>query len=127
MEKSMVSVLVVANTGGGSPLPYGAALCEAKVPGNISIMMVKKNILGTLILTPSLNTSTANLTPHLPIIHTAACKIHPSLMPPRLNEKWYKLAIHGIPMDYYPDSDTTYDRTDSAAAESTYSQTTRQR
>jgi hypothetical protein len=30
--------------------------------------------------------------------------VNPSLLPPYLNEKWYKLAVHSIPTDYYPDT-----------------------
>jgi hypothetical protein len=72
------------------------------VEGNI--MTVRKNMAGSLMLTPSPNTSITDLTPHLSVIHAAACTVHPNLLPPRLNEKWYKLAVHGIPTDYYEDT-----------------------
>ncbi|KAI5798066.1 hypothetical protein FPQ18DRAFT_385451 [Pyronema domesticum] len=80
------------------------ALCKANAPESVSISTVKKNINGNLILTPSPQTTPTDITPHLPLILEAACKVHPALLPPRINEKWYKLAVHGVPIDFFPDS-----------------------
>jgi hypothetical protein len=80
------------------------ALRKANAPENISILTVRKNISGNLLLTPSPNTPIPKLLAHLPLINEAARTVHPSLITPRLNEKWHKLAVHGIPTDIYPDT-----------------------
>ncbi|KAI5783713.1 hypothetical protein FPQ18DRAFT_418770 [Pyronema domesticum] len=80
------------------------ALRKTNAPESVSISMVKKNINGNLILTPSPQTTPADITPHLPLILEAARNVHPALLPPRINEKWYKLAVHGVPIDFFPDA-----------------------
>jgi hypothetical protein len=81
------------------------ALQQANVPTNVAIVSVRKNMSGNLMLTPAPNTSTHELLQHIDLIHEAICSVHTSLMPPRLNEKWFKLAVHGIPTDLYPDTE----------------------
>jgi hypothetical protein len=80
-------------------IAVNAALRIAKAPNHVTITTIGKNISGNLILTAAMNTSTQDLSHHLGAIKQAAQTIHRSLQPPRLNEKWYKLAMHGIPTD----------------------------
>ncbi|CCX11213.1 Protein of unknown function [Pyronema omphalodes CBS 100304] len=77
-------------------------LREAKAPATLSITTVRKNIAGNLLLTPATHTLAADITAHLPTIKDAAMKVHPTLQPPRLNEKWHRLAVHGIPLELHP-------------------------
>jgi hypothetical protein len=69
----------------------------------LTITTVCKNMMGNLLLTPSTQTLTTDITAYLLAITEATLKVHPSLLLPHLNEKWHKLAVHGIPMDYFPD------------------------
>jgi hypothetical protein len=55
-----------------------------------------------LILVP--NTSAPKLLQYIDLIHEAICAVYTSLIPPYLNEKWFKLAMHSIPTDLYPDT-----------------------
>jgi hypothetical protein len=68
-------------------------------------MTVHKNMMANLLLTPSAQTLATDITIYLPAITEAALKVYPSLLPPRLNEKWHKLAVHRIPTDYFPDTE----------------------
>jgi hypothetical protein len=86
-------------------MAINAALRNAKAPTNVAIVTVRKIMSGNLMLKPSPHTSAQELLPHLDLIHEAARTVNPSLLPPRLNEKWYKLAVHGIPTDHYPDTE----------------------
>jgi hypothetical protein len=86
-------------------MAVNAALCKAKALTNVAIVTVQKNMSSNLMLKPSLHTSAQELLPHLDLIHEAARMVNPSLLPPCLNEKWYKLAVHGIPTDHYPDTE----------------------
>jgi hypothetical protein len=86
-------------------MAVNAALCSAKVPSHIAVATIRKNISGNLILTMSARTSASELTQHLDTINQAAQSVHMSLEPPRLNEKWYKLVVHGIPTDRYADTE----------------------
>jgi hypothetical protein len=86
-------------------MAVNAAHRNAKAPTNVAIVTVRNNMSSNLILKPSPHTSTQELLPHLDLIHEAAHMVNPSLLPPLLNEKWYKLAVHGIPTDYYPDTE----------------------
>jgi hypothetical protein len=81
-----------------------AALPKAKALTNVAIVTIRKNMSYNIMLKPSPHTSAQELLPHLDLIHEAACMVNPSLLPPGLNEKWYKLAVHGIPTDHYPDT-----------------------
>jgi hypothetical protein len=85
-------------------MAVNVALCRANAPTNVASATVRKNISGNLMLTPSPYTSAQELLPHLDLIHEATHAVNPALLPPCLNEKWYKLAIHGIPTDHYPDT-----------------------
>jgi hypothetical protein len=85
-------------------MAINSAFCKAKAPTNVAIVNVRKNISVNLMLKPSPHTSAQELLPHLDLIHEAAHTVNPSLLPPRLNEKWYKLAVHSIPTDHYPDT-----------------------
>jgi hypothetical protein len=69
----------------------------------LTITTVRKNMTGNLLLTPSAQTLATDITVYLPAITEAALKVYPSLLPPCLNEQWHKLAVHGIPTDYFPD------------------------
>jgi hypothetical protein len=86
-------------------MAVNTALRKAKAPTNVAIVTIRKNMSGNLMLKPSLHTSAQELLPHLDLIHEAARMVNPSLLPPHLNEKWYKLAVHGIPTDHYPDTE----------------------
>jgi hypothetical protein len=85
-------------------MAVNAALRNAKATTNEGIVTIWKNMSGNLMLKPSPHTSAQELLPHLDLIHEAARTVNPSLLPPRLNEKWYKLAVHSIPTDHYPDT-----------------------
>jgi hypothetical protein len=69
----------------------------------LTIMTICKNMTGNLLLTPSTQTLTANITIYLLAIIEATLKVYPSLLPLCLNEKWHKLVVHRILMDYFPD------------------------
>jgi hypothetical protein len=86
-------------------MAVNAALCNDKAPTNVAIVTIWKNMSGNLMLKPSPHTSAQELLPHLDLIHEATRMVNPSLLPPGLNEKWYKLAVHGIPTDHYPDTE----------------------
>jgi hypothetical protein len=52
----------------------------------LTITTVCKNMMGNLLLTPSSQTLTADITTHLPAITEAALKVHHSLLPPCLKD-----------------------------------------
>jgi hypothetical protein len=54
---------------------------------------------------PQKCTSVSELTQHLDTIQQAAQSVHTSLEPPYLNEKCYKLAVHGILTDHYANTE----------------------
>jgi hypothetical protein len=81
------------------------ALLEAKAPSHMGVTTVRKNQAGNIILTLNPATTTEELTAHLETIQRAAQTVHPSLDNPHINERWYKLAVHGIPTDIYPDTE----------------------
>jgi hypothetical protein len=68
-------------------LAVNAAFRDANAPAMLTIMTIRKNITGNLLLTPSAQTLTTDITAHLPAITEDALNVHPSLLPPRLNEK----------------------------------------
>jgi hypothetical protein len=86
-------------------MAVNAALCKAKAPTNIAIVTIWRNMSGNLMLKPSPHTSAQELLLHLDRIHEAARMVNPSLLPRRLNAKWYKLAVHSIPTDHYADTE----------------------
>jgi hypothetical protein len=86
-------------------MAVNATLRKAKAPDMLSITTVRKNIAGNLLLTPAAHTLATDITAYLPIIKEAAMRVHPTLQPPRVNEKWHKLAVHGISLDYFPNNE----------------------
>ncbi|KAI5785496.1 hypothetical protein FPQ18DRAFT_394676 [Pyronema domesticum] len=84
--------------------PTGLALKAASAPDHMSVVTVRKNMSGNIMLTMSPATTTTDITAHLPLIHEAALSIHSTLQAPRVNEKWHKVAVHGVPTDAFPDS-----------------------
>jgi hypothetical protein len=86
-------------------MAVNAALHTAKAPNHVPITTIRKNISSNLILSAAANTSAQDLSHHLDAIKQAAQTVHRSLQPPRLNEKWYKLAVHGIPTEQFPDTE----------------------
>jgi hypothetical protein len=86
-------------------MAVNTALSNAKALTNVAIVTIQKTISGNLMLKPSPHTSAQEVLPHIDLIHEGACIANPSLLPLCRNEKWYKLAIHSIPTDHYPDTE----------------------
>jgi hypothetical protein len=82
-----------------------AALHKANAPTNVTVMLVRQNMTGNLLLTPAPNSSVQELLHHADTISAAISSVNPSLQPPRPVEKWHKLAIHRVPTELYPDTE----------------------
>jgi hypothetical protein len=70
----------------------------------MAVATIRQATSGNLIVTMTDGTTESELTEKLGTIHTATRQVNTSIAAPRLNERWYKLAVHGIPTSQYPDS-----------------------